>query len=146
MPGFYLSENWWCGFHCSFSSSSLPLLPSFPLSLTSHSLSFSFLCAFQIRCQSISTRGEVKEHRTFVLKLALFFLFSFIHLVLLLVFLYSISDWFTLIHFLLFLLPSLTSLSHTRARTRERTLILHWYILLWNESTVRLPIGITLHK
>ena len=49
------------------------LLPSFPLSLTSHSLSFSFLCAVQIRCQSISASGEVKEHRTFLLKLVLFF-------------------------------------------------------------------------
>ena len=91
-----------------------------------------------IRCQSISARGEVKEHQTFLLKLVLFSLFSFTHLVLLWVFLYSISDWFTLIHFLLFLSLSLTSISltHSRACTIERTLILHLYILLWNELTV----------
>ena len=51
------------------------------LSLTSHPFSFCFLCAVQIRCQSISVRGEVKEHRTFLLKLVLFFRFSFTHLV-----------------------------------------------------------------
>ena len=46
--------------------------------------------------------------------------------------------WFTLIHFLLFLSPSLTSISltHSRAWTCERTLILHVYILLWNELIV----------
>ena len=87
---------------------------------------------------SISARREVKVHKTFLLKVVFFFLFSFFHLVLLFVFLYSISDWFTLIHFLLFLSPSLTSISftHSPAWTCERALILHVYILLWNELIV----------
>ena len=102
------------------------------ISTRSHPLSFCFLCAVQIRCQSISACGVVKEHRPFLLKLVLFFLYSFTHLVLLFGFLYSISDCFTLNHFLLFLSLSLTflSLTHTRARICERTFILPLYLLL----------------
>ena len=69
-----------------------------------------------------------KEQRTFLLKLLLFFLFSFTHLVLLFVSLYSISDGFTLIHFLLFLSLSLTFLSHTHTRARAHVSVHSSYI------------------